>query len=181
MRGVHAIHCNRIMHRDLKPQNILLSDDRVIKIADFGLARAFSVPLRPYSHEVVTMWYRSPELLLGSTEYTIAVDMWSVGCIFFEMVAMRALFAGDTTIEMINLIFGAFGTPNVQVWPEYEQMPIVQQIQLPQHKGVGDLRDYHSLQNVLDDDGYDLLMKMLTFDPKQRIIASQALEHPYLN
>ena len=113
------------MHRDLKPQNILLGDQGVIKIADFGLARAFSVPLRPYSHEVVTMWYRSPELLLGSTEYTIAVDMWSVGCIFFEMLAMQALFPGDSAIEMIERIFTLLGTPNTQIWPEYEHMPVL--------------------------------------------------------
>ena len=113
------------MHRDLKPQNILLGDKGVIKIADFGLARAFSVPLRPYSHEVVTMWYRSPELLLGATEYTIAVDMWSVGCIFFEMVVMQALFPGDTAIEMIERIFELLGTPNTTIWPEYEQLPVL--------------------------------------------------------
>ena len=73
------------MHRDLKPQNILIGTDGYLKIADFGLARAFSVPLRPLTHEVVTIWYRAPELLLGATEYSIAIDMWSVGCIFMEL------------------------------------------------------------------------------------------------
>ena len=83
------------MHRDLKPQNILMGQDNQLKLADFGLARAFSIPLRPFTHEVVTIWYRAPELLLGATEYSIAVDMWSVGCIFFEICKMKPLFYGQ--------------------------------------------------------------------------------------
>lgn len=79
-------HINRIVHRDLKPQNLLVNTKGVIKLADFGLARAFSFPLRNYTHEVITLWYRAPEILLGSKVYTMAVDLWSLGCIFTEMV-----------------------------------------------------------------------------------------------
>jgi len=114
------------MHRDLKPQNILIgSDDGLLKIADFGLARAFSVPLRPLTNEVVTIWYRAPELLLGATEYSIAVDMWSIGCIFFEIVKLHPLFHATEEIKMINMIFSILGTPNDQIWPGYSQLPLI--------------------------------------------------------
>lgn len=129
--GIHACHCNRIMHRDMKPQNILIGLDGELKLADFGLARAFSVPMRPFTHEVVTIWYRAPELLLGATEYSIAVDMWSIGCIFFELCYLKPLFNASEEIEMINLIFKDLGTPNDHIWPGYSQLPVVQSMQIP--------------------------------------------------
>jgi cyclin-dependent kinase len=95
----------------MKPHNILMGKDDQLKLSDFGLARAFSIPLRPFTHEVVTIWYRAPELLLGAKEYSIEVDMWSIGCIFFELVNMYPLFNGQTDMEMINKIFLILGTP----------------------------------------------------------------------
>ncbi|KAF9914517.1 Cyclin-dependent kinase 3, partial [Modicella reniformis] len=92
LQGVDFCHGRRILHRDLKPQNLLIDEKRTLKLADFGLARAFGIPLRTYTHEVVTLWYRAPEILLGSRHYSTAVDMWSVGCIFAEMITKRALF-----------------------------------------------------------------------------------------
>jgi cyclin-dependent kinase len=103
--GIRYCHMHRILHRDLKPQNLLIDKDGNLKLADFGLARAFGVPLRTYTHEVVTLWYRSPEILLGGRQYSTGVDMWSIGCIFAEMVTKKALFPGDSEIDEIFKIF----------------------------------------------------------------------------
>jgi serine/threonine protein kinase len=84
--GIAYCHDHRVLHRDLKPQNLLIDNQGCIKLADFGLARAFGLPMRAYTHEVITLWYRAPEILLGSKGYDMAVDVWSLGCIFAEMV-----------------------------------------------------------------------------------------------
>eukprot|EP00914_Ancora_sagittata_P002159 GHVO01004883.1.p1 GENE.GHVO01004883.1~~GHVO01004883.1.p1 ORF type:complete len:467 (+),score=76.12 GHVO01004883.1:58-1401(+) len=111
--GMHYCHSRRIMHRDLKPQNLLLSKKgTVLKIADFGLARTFRIPMDgPITHEVVTLWYRAPELLLGECKYGTPIDMWSVGCILAEMVVGKSLFPGDCETDMIFRIFRTLGTP----------------------------------------------------------------------
>ncbi len=123
LRGLLVCHSNRIIHRDLKPQNILIDKDGNIKIADFGLARSFSVPFPELTHEVVTLWYRSPEILLGQTKYTPSVDIWSVGCIYAEMLLGRPLFEGDSEIGQIFKIFQALGTPTEANWPGITALP----------------------------------------------------------
>lgn len=103
--GLQFCHCRRVIHRDLKPQNLLVSRTGALKIADFGLARAFGIPFRAYTHEVVTLWYRAPEVLLGAHKYSTGVDVWSVACIFYEMLTKKPLFHGDSEIDQIFRIF----------------------------------------------------------------------------
>ncbi|KAG8222500.1 hypothetical protein J437_LFUL009603 [Ladona fulva] len=123
LQGVTYCHTHRILHRDLKPQNLLIDSEGYIKLADFGLARAFGVPVRTYTHEVVTLWYRAPEILLGTKFYSTAVDVWSIGCIFAEMITRRALFPGDSEIDQLFRIFRTLGTPDETIWPGVSQLP----------------------------------------------------------
>ncbi|ETI43935.1 CMGC/CDK/CDC2 protein kinase [Phytophthora nicotianae CJ01A1] len=176
LKGLAFSHSRGIMHRDLKPQNLLVNATGELKIADFGLARAFSLPIKKYTHEVVTLWYRAPEILLGQEVYSPPVDIWSVGVIFAEMVTKKPLFPGDSEIDQLYRIFRTFGTPNEATWP-----------------GVTKLRDYAStfpkwrkkdmreLFPQLDESGLNLLESMLQYDPATRISAKEALRHPYFD
>ena len=104
--GIAFCHSHRVLHRDLKPQNLLIdTTHNVLKLADFGLARAFGIPVRAYTHEVVTLWYRAPEILLGVRHYSTPVDVWSIGCIFAEMINGKPLFPGDSEIDELFKIF----------------------------------------------------------------------------
>ncbi|KAM7067121.1 cyclin-dependent kinase 3 isoform 2-T2 [Molossus nigricans] len=174
LQGVNFCHSHRVIHRDLKPQNLLINELGAIKLADFGLARAFGVPLRTYTHEVVTLWYRAPEILLGSKFYSTAVDIWSTGCIFAEMVTCKALFPGDSEIDQLFRIFRTLGTPCEATWPGVTQ--------LPDYKGSFPKWTRKGLEDVvpnLEPEGKDLLMQLLQYDPGQRISAKGALAHPY--
>eukprot|EP00743_Colponemidia_sp_Colp-15_P002709 GILK01002934.1.p1 GENE.GILK01002934.1~~GILK01002934.1.p1 ORF type:complete len:309 (-),score=24.53 GILK01002934.1:191-1117(-) len=174
LTGICYCHCHRVLHRDLKPQNLLIDRSGGIKLADFGLARAFGVPVRTYTHEVVTLWYRSPEILLGCKSYSTPVDVWSIGCIFAEMSNGHPLFPGDSEIDEIFRIFRTLGTPNETVWP-----------------GVSSLPDYKpsfpcwsampiaKIAPNLCPAGQDLLQQMLQYEPGRRISAKAALSHPY--
>lgn len=96
LKGIAHCHQNRVLHRDLKPQNLLINREGILKLADFGLARAFGIPVKNYTHEVVTLWYRAPDILMGSKNYSTSVDIWSVGCIFAELINMKPLFPGTS-------------------------------------------------------------------------------------
>ncbi|XP_063219443.1 cyclin-dependent kinase 17-like isoform X2 [Bacillus rossius redtenbacheri] len=170
LRGLAYCHQRRILHRDLKPQNLLINDRGELKLADFGLARAKSVPTKTYSNEVVTLWYRPPDVLLGSTEYSTPIDMWGVGCIFYEMACGRPLFPGSTVEEELRLIFRALGTPSEDLWggaASIYMLPFVSPEPLL------------TRAPRLDADGIDLLTKFLCYDAKKRISAADAMKHPY--
>ncbi|XP_043568259.1 cyclin-dependent kinase 1 [Chiloscyllium plagiosum] len=174
-QGIAFCHSRRVLHRDLKPQNLLIDSKGVIKLADFGLARAFGVPVRVYTHEVVTLWYRAPEVLLGSARYSTPVDIWSIGTIFAEMATKRPLFHGDSEIDQLFRIFRTLGTPNNEIWPEVEA--------LPDYKNTFPKWKAGSLSQVknIDANGLDLLAKTLIYDPARRISAKEALRHPYFD
>merc|ERR1712107_679277 len=114
-------HQRRVLHRDLKPQNLLIDQNGAIKLADFGLARAFGVPVRVYTHEVVTLWYRAPEILLGCAKYSTPIDIWSLGSIVADMIGGKPLFQGDSEIDQLFKTFRILGTPNEQSWPGVTQ------------------------------------------------------------
>ena len=170
--GIIACHSRRVIHRDLKPQNILIDKSDVIKLADFGLARAYGLPIATLTHEVVTLWYRAPEILLGQKEYSLPVDIWSIGCMFAEMIQKRPLFTGDSEIDQIFKIFQWLGTPTEATWlgvtkirdfkltfPKWAPQPLAKKV------------------TNLDPIGMDLLSKMIVLQPSKRISAKQALMH----
>ncbi|KAL6945094.1 Cyclin-dependent kinase catalytic subunit [Hanseniaspora vineae] len=173
-RGIEYCHAHRILHRDLKPQNLLINKEGNLKLGDFGLARAFGIPLRAYTHEVVTLWYRSPEILLGGKQYSTGVDIWSMGCIFAEMCNRKPIFSGDSEIDQIFKIFRILGTPNDSVWPDVVYLPDFKPT-FPKWRK----QDLINVVKYLDNNGLDLLQQMLIYDPINRISAKRALQHPY--
>ncbi|XP_033624815.1 cyclin-dependent kinase 2-like isoform X1 [Asterias rubens] len=176
LKGVAYCHSHRVIHRDLKPQNLLIDKNGSIKLADFGLARAFGVPLRTYTHEVVTLWYRAPEILLGCRFYLPAVDVWSIGCIFVEMTTRRALFPGDSEIDQLFRIFRTLGTPDETIWPGVTKLPDYKST-FPNWKK----QDLNKVVPALPSEGRDLLRKMLCYHPDGRISAKSALSQPFFD
>ncbi|EFC50050.1 cell division control protein 2 [Naegleria gruberi] len=183
LKGIAFCHSARIIHRDLKPQNILVQktkdNDLMLKLADFGLARAFQLPCGKLTHEVVTLWYRAPEILLGSEKYSTPVDIWSIGCIFAELVNGTALFPADSEIDMLFKIFQNLGTPNEEIWPGVSSLKGFASFnnKFPKWKG----NHLPAVCSRLDDCGIDLLTRMLEYQPNKRISAKEALKHPFFD
>ncbi|CAF0934860.1 unnamed protein product [Rotaria sordida] len=176
LAGVNHLHDNWIIHRDLKTSNLLLSNKGILKVGDFGLAREYGSPLKPYTPIVVTLWYRAPELLLGDKQYSTPIDMWSVGAIFGELLLMKPLFPGKSELDQLNRIFKDLGTPNEKIWPEYNSLPFTKKMTFSNYP-------YNRLRARFDaslsEKGFDLLNKFLTYDPSKRISAINALKHGY--
>ncbi|KAF8668407.1 hypothetical protein HU200_052214 [Digitaria exilis] len=184
LEGVKYLHDNWVLHRDLKTSNLLLNNRGELKICDFGLSRQYGSPLKPYTQLVVTLWYRAPELLLGTKEYSTAIDMWSVGCIMAELLAKEPLFNGKTEFEQLDKIFRTLGTPNEKIWPGYAKLPGVKVnfVKQPYNR----LRDKFpaasfSGRPILSEAGFDLLNSLLTYDPDKRISADDALKHKWFS
>jgi len=175
--GLEFCHSRRIIHRDLKPQNLLIDRGVILKIADFGLARAFMLPVPQYTHEVVTVWYRPLEILLGSKLYSLPVDVWGVGCIKAEMASGQPLFAGDSEIDTAFKIFQKLGTPTEAQWPGVMELPDFK-ASFPHWRPKGWVNIRNTAAQV-GTAGIDLLEQLMKYDPRARISARQALMHAY--
>ncbi|PIN07201.1 Mitogen-activated protein kinase [Handroanthus impetiginosus] len=176
LRGLKYIHSANVLHRDLKPSNILLNGNCDLKICDFGLARITSEN-DLMTEDVVTRWYRSPELLLNSACYTAAIDVWSVGCIFMEIMGGKPLFPGRDNVHQLRLLMELLGTPS-----EADLGPLSESAKkyirhLPPYRQQSFVEKFPHMNPL----AIDLIEKMLTFDPRRRITVEDALAHPYLN
>ena len=174
LRGIAFCHDNRVLHRDLKPQNLLINNTGQLKLADFGLARAFGIPVNTFSNKVVTLWYRAPDVLLGSRTYNTSIDIWSAGCIMAEMFTGRPLFPGTTNEDQLMKIFRLMGTPSERSWPGISAFP--------EYKPTWPVYATQELRAILpqvDGLGLQLLESMLQMRPEMRCSAHQALAHPW--
>ncbi|XP_072523659.1 mitogen-activated protein kinase 7 isoform X2 [Salminus brasiliensis] len=182
LRGLKYIHSANVIHRDLKPSNLLVNENCELKIGDFGMARGLSAAhpdeSRSFMTEyVATRWYRAPELMLSLHHYSLAIDLWSVGCIFAEMLGRRQLFPGKHYVHQLQLILSVLGTPPESIVGAIGAERVRSFVQsLPQRAPVPLSRLYPQAEPA----ALDLLAAMLRFDPRERISVCQALDHPYL-
>ena len=180
IKGLEYFHNNNVLHRDIKPQNILLNNKGVVKIGDFGLSRIFSETIKnkKYTNRVVTRWYRAPELFLGDIEYGPGIDIWSLGCVFWEMLTGEVLFLGDNDKNVFFLICKKCGTPNEINWPGISKLPKYNEF-FPQKQFETELNQEYKKYKKIDEITFDLLMKMICLNPKERITIKDILNHPY--
>ncbi|EGR30809.1 hypothetical protein IMG5_123230 [Ichthyophthirius multifiliis] len=181
LNGIQHMHKQFQIHRDIKLSNILINDKGIVKIADFGLARHYSIPHRPYTPKVVTLWYRAPELLLELDQYSQAIDIWSVGCVLAEFLNEgQPIFAGNNETNQFQLICQLIGYPCRYEWNDYYQL-----VKKEVRKELEKFSMYKSnnIQKNLkfSDKCLDLLQKMLAWDPNKRISAEKAMLHPYFS
>ncbi|CAL3965048.1 unnamed protein product [Diplocarpon coronariae] len=211
LNGCQYLHANWVLHRDLKPANIMVTSSGEVKIGDLGLARLFNKPLHSlYSGDkvVVTIWYRAPELILGSKHYTPAIDMWAIGCIFAELLSLRPIFKGEEakmdskkTVpfqrNQMQKIVAIMGLPTKEKWPHLVNMPEYSQVSTlstSNSRGGSSLEKWYygtinqlasasgSTSNAsLGAEGFRLLSGLLEYDPERRLTAQQALQHPFFS
>lgn len=173
LRGLEYLHMHWVLHRDLKPNNLLINDRGTLKIGDFGLAKAFGTPARSLTHQVVTRWYRSPELLFGARFYGTGVDIWALGCIGAELMLRKPFLTGDTDLSQLSKIFEICGTPDDKEWPGVRKLPdYIQYKEMPKIP-------FTDIFTAASDDFIQLLQWCLVLDPTKRCTATQALKSAY--
>mmetsp|Transcript_59634 Transcript_59634/g.134545 ORF Transcript_59634/g.134545 Transcript_59634/m.134545 type:complete len:571 (+) Transcript_59634:133-1845(+) len=178
LNGLHACHSRGLVHRDVKPQNVLIGPGGVLKIADFGLARTLASPLRNVTVDVITLWYRAPEILLGATHYGFEVDVWSAGCVIGEMATGQPIFHGDCEIGTVFRIFQLLGTPTKERWPQTMELEFFKDT-FPSWPDTG-LRPLAELQpDLVQTGGLELLGRMFSYDPGMRISSRRARQHHF--
>ncbi|KAL4965687.1 kinase-like domain-containing protein [Aspergillus stella-maris] len=182
LSGIEFLHTQWIMHRDLKTSNLLINNRGELKIADFGMARYFGDPPPKLTQLVVTLWYRSPELLLGAESYGPEIDMWSVGCIFGELLLKEPLLQGKNEVEQVSKIFQLTGPPNSNNWPGFRALPNAKSLKLPSSSssaGSGSTLLPRSKFPFLTNNGLQLLSSLLALNPASRPTAAECLAHAY--
>lgn len=185
LQGVHYMHTNKVIHRDLKASNLLVNKKGELKIADWGLARSWNSEMKRLTNKVITLWYRPPELLLGCLEYTPKIDMWSVGCIIAEMFRRTALLKGANEATQLDLIFRTVGHPTAENWPDIDKTCRLWKKFQPSPNAVFPNRLREALSNNLPqpkwltENAVDLISKLMTLNPDTRWSAEQALDSDY--
>jgi len=185
LKAIKYMHSAKVVHRDIKPSNLLLNSECLVKVADFGLARSINSTANKdekttqiLTDYVATRWYRAPEILLGSTNYTEGVDMWSVGCILGELIGGKPMFPGASTTNQIDRIIEVIGRPTKDdindIQSEFAAQ-LLDNLLEPQNP-----RSLESMYPMADSDAIDMMRQLLTFSPVKRMTAVQALAHPYV-
>jgi len=175
LKGLEYLHMNWILHRDLKPNNLLVTSAGVLKLGDFGLAKYYGSPNRIYTHQVVTRWYRAPELLFGAQMYGAGVDVWAVGCIMAELLLRIPFLAGDSDLDQLTKIFTALGTPTDETWKDVSSLGSF--VKFKHFPGT-------PLQNIFtaaSDSLLEVLAQMMTLDPSKRGSCSSLLQMSYFS
>lgn len=175
LQGLEYLHMNWILHRDLKPNNLLLDDRGILKLADFGLAKFFGSPTRIYTHQVVTRWYRAPELLFGARIYGTGIDIWAVGCILAELLLRVPFLPGESDLDQLSRIFQTLGTPTDKDWPGMSGLP--DYVQFRTFPGT----PFRHIFTAAGDDLLELVGKLLAINPLSRCTCSVALQMAYFS
>ncbi|KAL8684824.1 MAG: hypothetical protein Q9218_008120 [Villophora microphyllina] len=177
--AIEHLHSNWILHRDLKTSNILMNNRGQIKIADFGMARYYGDPPPKLTQLVVTLWYRGPELLLGADKYGAEVDIWSVGCVFGELLLKEPLLQGKNEVDQLSKIFELCGIPTEETWPSFKRLPNARSLRLPSNNPKTTGAVIRAKFPFLTLAGTQLLTSLLSLNPRNRPTASEILAHPY--